>query len=130
MTTDSRGFARALDRAAADLVNKTVKQAKQELAQAALSRLIERTPAASGHARANWQVGIGAPPAGVVAGADPTGAETLAKGAAAIMGDRDPFATVWIANNAPYIQRLERGDADRPPAAMVARTVAELGKAK
>lgn len=127
MPTEFRNFARALDRATG-AVDAALLRAKQELAQAALARLIDRTPAASGHARANWQVGIGGPATGVVAGADPSGAKTLAKGAAVIAADRDPFATVWISNEAPYIGELEHGSAERAPAGMVATTVAELSR--
>ncbi len=126
MTTNIRDFARALDRAAATLPAEKVLRAKQQLAEAALNRLVARTPAATGHARANWQVSLGSPAIGVVAGADPSGADTLAKGVAAIKADRSPFATVWITNNAPYIQTLEQGGVERPPAAMLALTAAEL----
>ncbi len=126
MTTNIRDFARALDRAAATLPAEKVLRAKQQLAEAALNRLVARTPAATGHARANWQVSLSSPAIGVVAGADPSGAETVAKGVAAIRADRDPFATVWLSNNAPYIQTLERGSSERAPAGMVALTMAEL----
>ena len=103
-------------------------RAKQALAEAALKRIVARTPVATGHARANWQVSLGGPALGVVAGADPSGADTVAKGLAAINRDRDPFATVWITNNVPYIQTLERGSSEQTPASMVALTVAELSR--
>lgn len=130
MTSNFRDFARALDRAASNMLTEPVLRAKQDLARTALTRVVERTPAVTGHARGNWQVSIGGPATGVVAGADPSGAATLANGVTTIMADRDPFATVWITNNSPYIQRLEQGNSQQSPAGMVALTVAELSRAK
>jgi len=129
MTSNFRDFARALDRATSNMLAEPVLRAKQDLARAALTRIVARTPAVTGHARANWQVSIGSPATGVVPGADPSGAATLANGLAAIMGDGDPFTTVWITNNAPYIQTLEQGSSNQPPAGMVALAVVELGRA-
>lgn len=129
MTSNFRDFARALDRVVGDMLAEPILRAKQDLAITVLTRIVERTPAVTGHARANWQVSIGGSATGIVAGADPSGATALAAGVTAIMGDRDPFATVWIANNAPYIQSLEQGDSTQAPAGMVAQTVAELGRA-
>ena len=71
---------------------------------------------------------LGDPAIGVVAGEDLSGADTLAIGVAAIMADREPFATVWITNNVSYIQSLERGSSDQAPVGMVAVTAAELGR--
>lgn len=129
MTSNFRDFARALDRAAGNMLAEPVLRAKQDLAQFALTRIVARTPVLTGHARANWQVTIGSPATGVVEGVDPSGAATLANGMAAIMGDRDPFAVVWITNNAPYIQTLEQGNSGHTPAGMVAVTAAELRRA-
>ena len=130
MTINFRDFARALDRASQKLLTEPVLRAKQDLARAALTRLVARTPVATGHARANWQVSLGSPAIGVVAAEDLSGVDTLANGVAAIMADREPFATVWLTNNAPYIQTLERGSSDQAPAGMVAVTVTELGRTK
>ncbi len=130
MTSNFRDFARALDRAAGTMLAAQVLRAKQDLARTALRRIVERTPAMTGHARGNWQVSIGTPASGVVDGGDPSGAATLANGMAAIMGDGDPFATVWIVNNAPYIQTLEQGNSTRAAAGMVAVTVADLSRAR
>ncbi len=126
MTTNIREFARALDRAARRMVDAPLLRAKQDIARTALSGFIERTPSVTGHARANWQVTVGSPATGVVAGADPSGGVTMANGVAAIMADSGPFATVWIVNNAPYIQALEQGSATQAPASIVAVTLAEL----
>lgn len=76
MTSNFRDFARALDRAAGDMLTQSVLRAKQDLARTALTRIVERTPAFTGQARANWQVSIGSPASGVVAGGDPSGAAT------------------------------------------------------
>ena len=129
MTTDFRAFARQLDRAACAMVEAPLLRVKQELARSALTGIVERTPSLTGHARANWQVSIGQPATGIVPGGDLSGAATLSNGVAVIMADRDPFATVWITNNAPYIQSLEQGGPDAAPAGMVAVTVADVANA-
>lgn len=130
MTANFRTFARDIERAKRSLLAAPLLRAKQDLARTALTRLIARTPAVTGHARANWQVSIGTPATGVVAGVDPSGDATLSSGLAAIMADRDPFSIVWIVNNTPYIQRLEQGDSNRAPADIVATTIAELRRAR
>ena len=126
MTANSRDFARALDRAVGDLLAEPLLRTKQDVARAVLTGIVARTPVGTGHARANWKVSIGSPAAGVVAGGDPSGAATLANGVAAIMADRDPFSTVWITNNVPYIETLEQGSSSQAPAGMVAVTAAQL----
>jgi hypothetical protein len=123
MTADFRDFAQQLDRAAGAVLEAPLLRAKQQLARNALTGIVDRTPSLTGHARANWQVSIGQPATGIVPGGDPSGAATLSNGVAVILADRDPFATVWITNNAPYIQTLEQGGPDTAPAGMVAVTV-------
>jgi hypothetical protein len=72
---------------------------------------------------------LGSLATGVIPGGDPSGAATLANRMGAIMADRDPFTTVWIVNNTPYIQTLEQGNSGQAPAGMVAVTAAELRRA-
>lgn len=78
MTSNFRDFARALDWTAGTMLAGPVLRAKQDLARSALTRIIDRTPAMTGHARGNWQVSTGTPSSGVVEGGDPSGAATLA----------------------------------------------------
>lgn len=90
----------------------------------ALTRVTTRTPVDTGFARAQWSVSRNAPKAGS-GGVDPSGAATIAAGAATIesvrAGDR-----VYITNNAPYINRLEWGHSQQAPNGMVRLTVREL----
>jgi hypothetical protein len=64
MTSNFRDFARGLDRAAGNMLAEPVLRAKQDLARTALTRIVERTPAVTGHAkvivRSVWAV---SPPA-------------------------------------------------------------------
>lgn len=75
-----------------------------------------------GHFRANWQLGVGVAPAGVVAGVDRTGAATLGRIVAAIP-DHASGKVYWLSNNVPYAQRLEHGWSRQAPAGVVGLTV-------
>lgn len=71
-----------------------------------------------GHFRANWQLGIGSLPDGIVQGVDPSGGETQDRILAAIPEDA-AGRVYYIANNLPYAQRLEHGWSTQAPAGMV-----------
>lgn len=75
-----------------------------------------------GHFRANWQLGVGAMPMGEVPGVDRTGEKTQGR----IMAEIPEAAAgkvYYIANNAPYAQRLEYGWSRQAPQGLVGLTV-------
>ena len=101
-------------------------------------RVIEKTPVDKGGARANWQASIGLPATGTIDAADksksggPTFRKAITASAGFEVGD-----TIYLANNLPYIRKLEDGGyGDGPktvggfsrqaPAGMVALTVQEF----
>ncbi len=124
-TTGLRKFTLEIDKFVDDVPKKLL-TLKQKLALEALRRLVLRTPAATGHARANWQVTIGTPTAGVIAGGDPSGAATIADGSGKILAVVEPFGQIWISNNVPYIETLEKGSSSQAPNGMVAVTFADI----
>ncbi len=75
-----------------------------------------------GHFRANWQLGVGALPMGEIPGADPRGEATLGRIMAEVP-ERAAGKVYYIANNAPYAQRLESGWSRQAPAGVVGLTV-------
>ena len=94
-----------------------------------LTKIIARTPVDTGRARANWQVSLNGPPSGQV--------DSIFEGAGALPGNIGAIlighqlsqinghTTVYIANNVPYILRLEDGYSGQAPSGMVAVTVTE-----
>lgn len=75
-----------------------------------------------GHFRANWQLRVGALPQGEVAGVDPQGQKTKASILAAIP-DEAAGKVYYLANNAPYAQRIENGWSTQAPAGVVGLAV-------
>lgn len=78
-----------------------------------------------GAARANWQYGNGAMPEGALDLIDKGGNSTINR----IIGgvQASPVASIhWIANNLPYIERLETGWSTQAPQGMLRLTVAEF----
>ena len=75
-----------------------------------------------GHFRANWQLGVGAMPMGEVPGVDRTGEKTQGRIMAEIP-EQAAGKVYYIANNAPYAQRLEYGWSRQAPQGLVGLTV-------
>lgn len=95
-----------------------------------LSRIVYRTPVDTGRARANWQVSNVSPntnerkrfkknqPSAVAT-------DTVARGQKNIDKNKEG-QSIWIANNLPYIQRLESGTwSKQAPQGMVAISIEE-----
>ncbi len=95
-----------------------------------LSRIVYRTPVDTGRARANWQVSNVSPntnerkrfkknqPNAVAT-------DTVARGQKNIDKNKEG-QSIWLANNLPYIQRLESGTwSKQAPQGMVAISIEE-----
>lgn len=79
---------------------------------------LQGTPVDKGRARGNWQIGIGAVPAGLLAVEDKSGAAAIARESAKVLAEAlraNPFQILWITNNVPYIDRLEDGWSKQAP---------------
>jgi hypothetical protein len=82
------------------------------------SGAVNGTPVDLGRARGNWQIGIGAVPAGLISAEDKQGAATITRESAKVLADalrQNPFQLLWITNNVPYIERLEDGWSKQAP---------------
>ncbi len=103
--------------AKADRLQKNAGEVLKEIATTIDEDIREHTPVDTGTARDNWHMTVGAPSAQF----DPHAG--LAKGAAIAphpIEDIHPNAddTVFIANNAPYIEQLEQGSSNQAPSGM------------
>jgi hypothetical protein len=107
---------------------KTVNKMDQVVRKVALelfTRIIYKTPVDTGRARSNWQVSIGTPASGTVEIDDKSGNATVSQATAKSAGFK-AGDTIYLANNLPYIRRLEEGYSRQAPAGMVTLTVQEF----
>lgn len=98
---------------------KRTDQVVQKITMELFRSVIVKTPVDTGRARGNWQCSVGALPAGVKQDAtDSTGAQAIS--AAAEKVNKTPAGNiVYLANNLPYIRRLEYGYSKQAPGGMV-----------
>lgn len=93
-------------------------------------RIVKRTPVDTGRARASWTIAINQPDRSVADEGTHPSMITAPEAAAAsqatgALTDLKPYEPVWISNNLPYIEALEKGHSDQAPAGMVALSIAE-----
>lgn len=80
--------------------------------------VITSTPVDTGHARANWQVGIDAPITKEIDEDDVSGVATIARNASIIIS-ATPRKAIVLSNNVPYINFLNDGSSSQAPAQFV-----------
>lgn len=86
--------------------------------------IVKGTPVDTGHARANWQIGISVAPSGEIQGTDKSGAAAIAAAVPQVQLF-GPGKVAYLANNAPYIMQLEYGSSKQAPAGMARIAVAK-----
>ena len=107
-------------------VPKNADEIVRKVALAADQTITMATPVDTGRARANWQVGIGAAPAGTVeSSGGGAGAAGYAIGAATnvVTTYKGQPGGIWLVNNLPYIQRLNEGWSAQAPAKFVEQAI-------
>ena len=107
-------------------VPKNADEIVRKVALAADQTITMATPVDTGRARANWQVGIGAAPAGTVKySGGGAGAAGYAISAAAnvVTTYKGQPGGIWLVNNLPYIQRLNEGWSAQAPAKFVEQAI-------
>lgn len=115
--TTFRAFARRMRERAAAVVHNSNDNVVR-LATMIEQAIVTSTPVDTGHARANWQVGLDVEPTEVLNEVDPSGASTISK-AVTVLSDRKSEQTIHITNNVPYIKRLNDGWSAQAPANFV-----------
>lgn len=118
MANDLNGFAKRMKQMSKSIEEESSKMVRTA-SLAALSEVVLRTPVDTGRARGNWLVGLGTIPTNTV---NLTGTASVAIGNSTI--SRYKSGTVYIANNLPYIQRLNDGYSKQAPANFVEAAVA------
>lgn len=78
-----------------------------------------------GRFRGNWQLGVGAIPAGETGRIDPAGSATVSAIVAEVP-EQAAGKVFYLANNVPYAQRLEDGWSRQAPSGLVALTAMEF----
>jgi len=95
--------------------------------------LVFSTPVDKGVARSNWRVSIGEPLDGIIPAYAPgeglgasetSNAQAAISQAQAVIGRQMPGQAISIANNLPYIERLNQGWSRQAPAGFIDSSVA------
>ena len=98
-----------------------------------LQELVLNTPILTGKAKAEWQIGLDTPPSGeLLARTRPPSQVDYEAYAAAAVGELASYSsgrTIYIVNNAPYINALNAGSSRQAAANFVEASVAEAFKA-
>ncbi len=89
-----------------------------QTAQIISQTVILATPVDTGRARANWQVGLGAPVTVETAETDRSGGSTIARNEARLRL-RKSEKTIFLSNNVDYISDLNAGSSSQAPANFV-----------
>ena len=87
------------------------------------TKIILKTPVKSGRARGHWGLGVNAIHYG--SGIDKSGSATIAQVSTTIQGAK-AGDRIYLANNLPYIGRLEYGHSKQAPSGMVRTTIDEF----
>lgn len=90
------------------------------------SGVVLKTPVDTGRARGNWQVST-SPVSAQLAILDKSGGATIQKGISKIGSAKAiKYPTVYITNNLPYIEELNRGTSTQAPAKFVESTIKQV----
>ena len=116
-------FARRILRRARQ-VETGASQALRATALVISQTVISATPVDTGHARANWQVGIDAPITEEIAEEDQSGGATIVRNAGTIRA-ATPQKSIILSNNVPYIHKLNEGSSAQAPAQFVQLAILE-----
>lgn len=103
-----------------DIVSRTNSRVDTQIRKATIelfSSVVKGTPVDTGRARGNWQCTIGNAATDQVEHTDKSGAGAISDIVATVPVKSG--VVVWLANNVPYIQKLEYGSSQQAPAGMV-----------
>lgn len=109
-----------------DKANGNVDLVVRKVALDLFRRVIMKSPVDTGRFKGNWQVAIGAIPAGTIEVDDKSGAVSIARVDAAVLGLR-AGDVIYLVNNLEYARALEYGHSKQAPGGMVRLSVAEYG---
>lgn len=99
----------------AGVVEEALTQRVRVIALAMLNEIVLRSPVDTGRFRGNNIVSVGSPVRVPVEALDKSGGATIQRGLSAVTG-LEPYTQVFIQNNLPYAESLERGHSKQAPA--------------
>jgi hypothetical protein len=114
MSSNIADFDRRL-RARARAFPLRVAERHAEVAEVALTAVVEESPVREGGFRGAWTVSVGQPNPIDPETPDKDGAATIERGVAVLEGLR-PFELVYLNNARPYARRIDRGWSEQAPA--------------
>ena len=136
MNLDTQKFKAGMVKARRTLIETLAKDAQLSVGQYVFEKIILRTPVLTGHARHNWYATVNTQWAieregvfgGSLTGEPITANERLMWADTRNQIKRMPLGqTIWICNNAPYIEKLESGTwSAKAPQGMVEITLREV----
>lgn len=90
-----------------------------------VANLVRATPVRTGWARANWIPSISEPAVEAVGSPSSVSNDGQQEGIQQVLRFKLADATLWIANNVPYISMLNNGSSTQAPAGFVERAIDE-----
>ncbi|WP_110970871.1 HK97 gp10 family phage protein [Pseudomonas huaxiensis] len=99
----------------AGVVEEALTQRVRVIALAMLNEIVLRSPVDTGRFRGNNIVSVGSPVRVPAEALDKSGGATIQRGLSALTG-LEPYTQVFIQNNLPYAEALERGHSKQAPA--------------
>ena len=99
----------------AGVVEEALTQRVRVIALAMLNEIVLRSPVDTGRFRGNNIVSVGAPVYASTEIVDKSGGETVQRGLS-VMSGLEPYTQVFVQNNLPYAEPLEKGHSKQAPA--------------
>jgi hypothetical protein len=121
---NQRQFAKEMDKISKNLGIDVV-TIQKKLAFDIYGDVVAGTPVDTGRAMNNWNISVGQKDYSTTEGGGTASAIQSIKQAVALanVAHLQPFQTIWISNNLPYIGVLEEGHSDQAPNGWVERAV-------
>ena len=112
-----------------DELTEEVNKEARVVALKALRNLVLATPVDTGRAKGNWRVGVNFDPIEEVDTKSKTGSIAIRLGQSEIASAKGQgYVDIVIANNLPYIQRLNDGWSEQAPAKFVEKAITRATK--
>ena len=103
-------------------VEQELNKQSRAIALQALTGVVEQSPVDEGRFRGNNIVSVDSADLSQSETTDATGAATIEAGASTINSARNPYQIIYVQNNLPYAEELERGSSQQAPAGVYSVT--------
>lgn len=108
-------------------IDRFVTLIQQKIALQILEGVVNMNPVLSGRSRGNWYATIGAPSGQYDEAGYASSAQEVVDRGTAVISALAVLGAVYITNNTPYINELEKGSSKQAPQGMVQVTLDRLG---